>query len=425
MSTFIWSTRRGGYSNGDPIKFPGGNESCHAVPRYQLRQSGQTAVRSNDENSGSSVALPLAGSISVRNLAVAASLLAGVVGVILTIVSIIVTLQEPEPGVTFKAVGETNVLDVHRPLEDLTISFRGRDVEQQNLNLQIFTINVENSGETDILQAHYDEDGEWGITFSEGEVIEARLIEANVAHLETSVIPQVSGRNSVALPKLIFDEGDAFTIEILLLHPQDTEPTWVPIGKIAGIKRFYVVEQLLSGTESGFFARAFAGDLGVLFVRSVVYFLGSIIALIVGLIAVFAITECLGKCRAWRRRRRATQSDAIRQIEQVRVRDGLVALYATSGINGIRRTNELIEEPGNVRWSESLGRWIPTVDRARENDHLATGIAEPLLYGRLLLSAELDHLTEMGVLTRGENDEAVVTPEFLQAVRDLLAELDG
>ena len=48
-----------------------------------------------------------------------ASLLVGTLGATLTYL----TQQQPEPGVAFETIGETNVLDLRRPLQDLDIVF--------------------------------------------------------------------------------------------------------------------------------------------------------------------------------------------------------------------------------------------------------------------------------------------------------------
>ena len=83
-----------------------------------------------------------------------ASLFVGTLGAVLTYLA----LQQPEPEVALETIGETNVLDLRRPLQDLNIVFRGQNVQEQNLNLRILTISVANIGDVDILPSHYDQD---------------------------------------------------------------------------------------------------------------------------------------------------------------------------------------------------------------------------------------------------------------------------
>ena len=83
-----------------------------------------------------------------------ASLGIGVLSVFLTVLA----LREPEPAVVFETISETNVFDLRRSLEDLSVIFRGQDVQQQNLNLRILTLNIKNSGDVDILTSYFDQE---------------------------------------------------------------------------------------------------------------------------------------------------------------------------------------------------------------------------------------------------------------------------
>ena len=134
-----------------------------------------------------------------------ASLVVGLLGVVLTYIA----LKEPQPGVTFETISDTNVLDLRRPLQDLNIVFRGQNVQEQNLNLRIVTINVVNSGEVNILPGHYDHEDDWGLKFKDGEVIEARLVDTSSEYLRSKVVPHRLGVDTVVFPKVIF-EKDAF-----------------------------------------------------------------------------------------------------------------------------------------------------------------------------------------------------------------------
>jgi hypothetical protein len=66
------------------------------------------------------------------------------VAVVFGIVGLYATLRENRPNLVVEIENQADVLDVHRPLEDLKLSFRGQDIQQQNLNLRIFTIRVAN-----------------------------------------------------------------------------------------------------------------------------------------------------------------------------------------------------------------------------------------------------------------------------------------
>ena len=141
---------------------------------------------------------------------VAVGTVASVVLAVVGLIRDIVDTESPEPGVTFETISDTNVLDLRRPLQDLSIAFRGQDVQERNLNLRIMTINVANSGEVTILPSHFDNEDDWGITFEDGEMIEARLVNANSDYLRSKINLQHLRGDTVVFPKVIFEPGAFF-----------------------------------------------------------------------------------------------------------------------------------------------------------------------------------------------------------------------
>ena len=185
------------------------------------------------------------------------SLSVTILGVVLTYLA----LQEPEPRVIFETISDTNVLDLHRPVQDLNIVFRGQNIHEQNLNLRVMTINVANSGEVDILSGHYDREDNWSMKFKGGEVIEARLVGTSSDYLRSKVVPQRFGADVVVFPKVIFEQGDFFVIEVTLLHPKSETPSISSVGKIAGINEITVLTRPLASREvGGIIAQVFQGS---------------------------------------------------------------------------------------------------------------------------------------------------------------------
>ena len=358
--------------------------------------------------------------VSWQALITITSLSVGMLSVLLTYL----TLQEPEPRVIFETISETNVLDVRRPLQDLNIVFRGQNVQEQNLNLRIVTINIANSGQVDILPSHYDHEDDWGMKFTNAEVIEARLVDANSDYLRSKVIPQRLDVDTVALPKIIFEKGAFFAIEVLLLHPKNDPPSISSIGKIAGIDKITVLTRPLARQEVSFVTKLFQGGALVQVVRAIVYLVGTWLATIAIILALIGITESFNKLNARKRRNRIQETRTIRQIDQDEVRDFLVAQYESKGAGGLKRLQELTKEPGRIEWLTPPARWItrdlnligdmPTTDRILGLEH------------RLIGSQNVLHdLTTMGMLKRGDNDDAVIDPRFSEAVDHLLAEFEG
>ena len=349
-----------------------------------------------------------------------ASLALGVLSVLLAYLA----LKEPEPGVTFETISVTNVLDLRRPLQDLNIVFRGQDVQEQDLNLRIVTVNVVNSGEVDILVSHYDHEDNWGMKFKNGEVIESRLVDASSEYLRSRVVPQRLGVDTIAFPKVIFEKGAFFAIEVLILHPKSESPFISSVGKIAGINRITVLTRPLAREDVGFVTKLFQGSALIQVVRTIVYLIGSLLAIVAAILSLVGITESFTKLNARRRRRRILQTRTIRQIDQDEIRTFLVDHYESSGIAQLKALQELIREPGRIEWVTPRGRWI-----VRDYQQIADQVTESRFLDvehRLIHSPfRLDTLTTMGILKRGEGDNAVIDPPFGEAVDSLLAELEN
>ena len=90
----------------------------------------------------------------------------GFLGVFLTVLvgagSLYLTLRDRAPSIAIE-VSDYNVLDLHRPLKDLSILFRGQDIQDKKLNLRIYSITVRNDGETNIRQSDFDQTKPWGL----------------------------------------------------------------------------------------------------------------------------------------------------------------------------------------------------------------------------------------------------------------------
>ena len=348
-----------------------------------------------------------------------ASLLLGTLSVVLTYLA----LKEPEPGVTFETISATNVLDLRRPLQDLSILFRGQNVQEQNLNLRIVTINVVNSGEVAILPSHYDQEDDWGVTFKDGEVIEARLVDTSSEYLWSKVVPQRLSTDTVVFPKVIFEKDAFFAIEILLLHPKTESPSVSSVGKIAGINEITVLTRPLAREEVSFVTELFQGSTFIQVVRAIVYLVGSLLAIIAAVSGLIGITAALGNVKARRRRHRILQTRTIRQIDQDEIKTLLVGLYESSGAAGLKGLQKLIKEPGELEWATRPAKWMVrgqshiddwiTADRVFEMEHRWIGFRR-----------ELDVLTTMSILKRGEDDKPVVDPTFREAIDNLASELE-
>ena len=277
------------------------------------------------------------------------------------------TSQGPRAEVSIETVSETNVLDLRRPLQDLTIVFRGQNVEEQNLNLRILTIKVANTGTTDILSNHYDPEVEWGIEFSTGEVIEVRLVDAKSDYLRSRVAPRLEGIDTIVFPNVILEQGESFAIEVLLLHLKNESPLVSPIGKIAGIREIGVSTRPLDSQEASLLSRLFPGGPLIQVIRTTIYFFGLLVAIVAAIVATFFVTQMFGKIGAWRRRRRVSRTRTIRQIRSSELKEFLVNFYALHGNSGQQQLQEFTRDPQRAATELPLDAWI-AADSEQQDD---------------------------------------------------------
>ena len=349
-----------------------------------------------------------------------ASLGVGILSVLLTLFS----LKDPEPGVTFETISDTNVLDLRRPLQDLSIDFRGKNIEKQNLNLRIITINIVNSGEVNILPSHYDIGDEWGVQFRDAEVIEARLVDTNSEYLKSKVVPQRLGIDTVVFPKVIFEQGDFFAIEVLLLHSKDAFPSVSSVGKIAGIDTVTVLARPLVREEVSFVTELFQGSAIVQIVRVIIYWFGSLLAIVLIILSLVGIFGLVGRFSARRRKSRILQTRTVGEMSDRKMRNVLIGYYEDGGISALRELRKLLTEPGRIKWVVPRGRWV--VDDGAGIDRYITVNRGLDVESRLsVFYPALDRLMATDLLQRGDDDNALVDATLLQAVDRVVAELEG
>ena len=314
---------------------------------------------------------------------------------------------------TIETISDTYLLDVRRPLQDLSIVFRGQNVQEHNLNLRIVTINVVNSGEVDILPTHYDLEDDWGVQFKDGEVIEARLVDTNSDYLRSKRIPQRFSVDTVVFPKIIFEQGIFFAVEVLLLHSKNESPSLSSVGKIAGVDDITVITRSLSRQEASFAAELFQGNALVQVVRILTYIAGSLAAILTIAMLLLAIIVSFDKLNSRNRKKRILEARAIRQLDQDEIRNLLVSHYEASGIAGLRKLQELVREPTRLRWVTPTGRWIV-------RDRHQFGNRETLRRSH----ASLTNLAKVRMLNKDKNNKAVIDPLFAEAIDNVVAELE-
>lgn len=189
-------------------------------------------------------------------------------------------------------MSESDILDVRKPLKELNISFEGEDIQKDNLNLRLIRFSLKNSGQVDVLQGFYDENGLWGFEISNGKIIEIRQVESNSNYLKENIKPVIASNNLVQFEKVILEKEKYITFELLVLHNKSEPPVILPVGKIAGVDKFLLTHNISEEEEtSSFWNVILHGKIHIHLIRAIIYLLTFIM---ISAIIIFIITKVSG-----------------------------------------------------------------------------------------------------------------------------------
>lgn len=268
-------------------------------------------------------------------------LLWAIIGVVATcatgIPALYFTMKESLPLVVYEIVSESNVLDLHRSVENLDIMFRGENIRKANENLRLITLAIRNDGQVNVLQNNFDTTEPWGFKIQNGRLADTpRIVDSNSAYLRQKLRPILVTNDTAHFNKVILERGKFVSLDLLILHKNDQQPVIEPIGKIAGQEAILVTRRPPPEKIPSFWQRALSGSVWEHLVR---FFL-SILVLFVIIAVVFIIEDSNRKRKSRRRRKneqfRSTQleqhlSSLLSQISASERRFVLFIIHATNG----------------------------------------------------------------------------------------------
>jgi hypothetical protein len=352
-------------------------------------------------------------------------------------VSIFFFLYEPKPNVTFEVLNEANVLDIHKPLRDLSIFFQGNDIQRKKLNLRIFTIRIENSGKVNILQNNYDQNDIWGFQVVGAKIIEVRLLNSNDSYIESNLNPHIYNGDIVRFKKIVFDRGKFFTLEVLVLHEKDKLPNIIPLGKIAGIDKITPIKSWIEKERKTFWTELLYGSLVVHIVRFPVYFVLLVIfSLAIGLPLAGISSLLEGRKKKLRRK----MAEEILGKEALEGRGKIITEnYVSDGLEKLKDLKALLED------QRKLAKKVKKYEKAKEIEKnlLEFKAIDPrsqdvvdvpdwymdmmLREGRYKSYKDLPQFdfVEEGILKVGKGNKVVVDSKFKSALDKFIVELEA
>jgi len=203
----------------------------------------------------------------------------GILGFASVFIAVYSLYHEKTADLSFEIINEANVIDINKPLDDLSISYQGEDLVKNNLNLKVITTRIKNTGEVHIREGDFNSGTMWGIKVKNGSFVDVRIVESSSAFLDTTLNPRILKENIVEFTKLTLDREKFLTLEVLVIHKKETLPKLTHIGKIAGIDSVETIISYKSDEDKSFSEKVFSGNLKVQIARVGAYFLLGILVI--------------------------------------------------------------------------------------------------------------------------------------------------
>ena len=274
---------------------------------------------------------------------------ASFLGLVIAIVSFYYEVHGNRVHMSMDIAAESNVLDVKHPIPDLAVLFQGRDIEEEKSNLKILAIRVVNDGEANIHENDFDSRMPFGLQVNGGKVIRAQVVGGNSPYLTQNVNPKVDEGNQVVLDKVIFDKGKYVSLEILVLHPKNSAPQLVPMGKIAGLEQIAVTDSSQTHDQQNFFGKVFAGPVAVQIVRALVYSVLSLLGVVIVGFFIAGLVSIPSTIQEKKRRHIASRLPVLDSPELEKKRKALEEIYIHRGLSGLKRAQKLLSDKAALK----------------------------------------------------------------------------
>jgi hypothetical protein len=126
------------------------------------------------------------------------------------------------PSVVVEVINDANVLDVKEDINELKVFYGDVDIKSLNQTLSVLFLRVRNDGGAPILNGYYDKNYPFNITLKEGKFLKVEQLNATNKYLKSAAQPKISSDKNIALPEVIMEPAESYTIKILALHSADS-----------------------------------------------------------------------------------------------------------------------------------------------------------------------------------------------------------
>ncbi len=239
---------------------------------------------------------------------------------------------ERKPDLVIEVLSDALVLDVKEKLSKLDVIYDGVRLKDTKQNLRLFVVRFSNAGTSGILKAHFDESAPLGLEISVGRILELPSVSGG-EYLRQNLRPMIKGERAVLFSPVILDSGDSFEVRILVLAPELQRPTVNIVGKVAGIKSLTPIVSGVETRKASRWEEALSGDWRAQLLRGPVYFLGTmVIVVVLGIVFFIPAMWVQDSITKMRRRKRVEKYRASRKAPVSAIDEFIISGFERNAI---------------------------------------------------------------------------------------------
>lgn len=258
---------------------------------------------------------------------------------------------DKKPALNIAVLSNAPVVDVRENVPELTISFKGEKLRESKRAISVIVIRVANIGNAPILPNYYDNENDWGVELQDAEIVSVSYENVSTDYLTGKLAEYAKAATDaqrVALPRMILEDDQGFTMRILALHADSVQPTISAFGKIATINAPSVTSLPIESSRSVLGA-SFGGGVGAQILRFFAYGIGFIVVLILGIGIGAWISSVFEKRKARRislQCARLLEPEGATEDEELKA---AIRLYREGGPARLRQINFYVQDPKRLR----------------------------------------------------------------------------
>lgn len=140
---------------------------------------------------------------------------------------------EKKPHLVLTASQPAKVLDVHRPIGGLEVSYGGESLRGGENNLWVMSVVLRNEGNAEVRTGDYDVRDPVGLVLKNGQLLEQPTVQSESDYIVKN-LGVVRDGNGVRFAPVIIEPGEALTLSLIVLGSGAEQPELLPVGKVAG-----------------------------------------------------------------------------------------------------------------------------------------------------------------------------------------------